>query len=209
MTKIILQNRQFFIGFCLWLIIGAVLQIFFSQRELIIWVNQHNNLGFDFIFKYGTYLGDGRVVGAMIILLFIFRKKQAGYIALLSFALISGVFLYYLKEFLRTPRPITFFENELQNFHLVHGVEIAEWFSFPSGHTLSAFSIFLVFSFVLKNKNWQYFFVFLAIFVAYSRMYLFQHFAVDVYAGSILGVSFTMIIAYFFERKKANFNVDK
>jgi membrane-associated phospholipid phosphatase len=201
MTKIILQNRQFFIGFCLWLIIGAVLQIFFTQRELIVWVNQHNNSLLDFIFKYGTYLGDGRVVGAMIILLFIFRKKQAGYTALLSFALISGVFLYYLKELLRTPRPVTFFANELQYFHLVQGVEIAEWFSFPSGHTLSAFSIFLVFSFVIKNKNGQYFFLFFGIFVAYSRMYLFQHFAFDVYAGSILGVSFTMIIAYFFGKK--------
>ena len=201
MHKIISENHPFFLGFFVWLIVGAILQIFFTQNELIFWVNQHNNSWLDLLFKYGTNLGDGVFGAIFVIILLVFRQKKSAFSAALSLIFISGIFIYYLKEYLRTPRPITVFTNNLKEIHLVEGVKIAEWFSFPSGHTAVAFTIFMVFSLIVKNKNWGILFLFLAIFVGYSRMYLFQHFAIDVYAGSIFGVVFTLIIFYFFEKR--------
>jgi membrane-associated phospholipid phosphatase len=86
-------------------------------------------------------------------------------------------------------RPMGIFENKGLSIHLVDGVTIHVANSFPSGHTISAFSLALVLALYLKNKYWGGILCFCAILVAYSRMYLFQHFCVDIFVGSMLGVA--------------------
>jgi membrane-associated phospholipid phosphatase len=73
--------------------------------------------------------------------------------------------------------------------------------SFPSGHTASAFSMFLVLSHFSKNR-WRSFSCFLAaFFVGYSRMYLAQHFFADVYGGAIIAVIMTIVVIYILEKQ--------
>ena len=67
-------------------------------------------------------------------------------------------------------------------------------YSFPSGHSTTAFALFFIFGFFVKNKKWQILFFILALSTAISRMYLLQHFFIDVYFGSILGVLIATIV---------------
>ena len=86
---------------------------------------------------------------------------------------------------------------------LVDGVKMNLWLSFPSGHTTTFFVLFFSISIILcaetiKGKNILSLFCFLlATFGAYTRIYLSQHFALDVFAG-ILIASFTTILLYYF-----------
>jgi undecaprenyl-diphosphatase len=60
-------------------------------------------------------------------------------------------------------------------------------FSFPSGHTMTAFSIALVLSYFYPSLEATLFF--LALSIASSRIVLGMHFLSDVLAGMVLGVA--------------------
>ena len=93
-------------------------------------------------------------------------------------------------------RPRSHFWLDSHRIHFVDGVEIMVAYSFPSGHTTSAFSMFLLFSVFVKNQFLSFVFFVMALMVGYSRMYLGQHFFADVYGGAIIGTSITIIIYY-------------
>ena len=81
------------------------------------------------------------------------------------------------------------YQNTGREIHLVSGVEIHYLQSFPSGHTMTAFALACFVAIVLKQTKLSVFCLFLAILVGISRIYLFQHFPIDVFSGSILGVA--------------------
>jgi undecaprenyl-diphosphatase len=60
-------------------------------------------------------------------------------------------------------------------------------FSFPSGHTMTAFSIALVISYYYPSLQAPMFF--LAVSIAVSRIVLGMHFLSDVLAGMVLGAA--------------------
>jgi undecaprenyl-diphosphatase len=60
-------------------------------------------------------------------------------------------------------------------------------FSFPSGHTMTAFSIALVVSYFYPTLQWPLYF--LAASIALSRIVLGMHFLSDVLAGALLGTA--------------------
>jgi undecaprenyl-diphosphatase len=60
-------------------------------------------------------------------------------------------------------------------------------FSFPSGHTMTAFSIALVVSYFYPSLEGTLFFI--ALSIAVSRIVLGMHFLSDVLAGIVLGVA--------------------
>src|SRR6202012_6003604 len=60
-------------------------------------------------------------------------------------------------------------------------------FSFPSGHTMTAFSVALVVSYFYPGLEAPLFFM--AISIAVSRVVLGMHFLSDVLAGAVLGVA--------------------
>ena len=74
----------------------------------------------------------------------------------------------------------------------VPGYELRSWNSFPSGHTISAFGLFCMMAFFLKKHYLKLLVMVVAVLVAYSRVYLMQHFYVDVYVGSMIGVAMAM-----------------
>ena len=86
--------------------------------------------------------------------------------------------------------------------------------SFPSGHTTGAFSLMCFLSFMLpaRYRPWGIVLFFIALMVAYSRLYLAAHFYEDAYVGSIIGGFGTLIIytimkryqPYFFKNKNAD-----
>ena len=72
--------------------------------------------------------------------------------------------------------------------------------SFPSGHTITAFAFFMALTFFTKNRLWQVLCFVLALLVGFSRIYLQQHFAIDVLVGSLVGVLVTIGCKYIVDK---------
>lgn len=202
----LIKSNPFVLFICaiFWIVIGAI-QVFFSQEEIIFWVNRHNNTFLDAFFKYVTYLGDGIFYLFIALLIFIKNRNQS---KLLFFTYILTSLVSLVLKMIVFPdrlRPMGIFENKGLSIHLVEGVTIHVANSFPSGHTISAFSLAFVLSLYLENKYLGGVLCFLAILVAYSRMYLFQHFCVDIFVGSLLGIFLSAIfVGYSMSTKKYN-----
>ena len=149
-------------------------------------VNKWNSPAADTFFKYVTDLGDGALFAVVIIILVFFSFRWAFY-ELLA-ALMTLIFVFITKQliFKGMPRPVKYFENQ-DVLHLVDGVKMHEWNSFPSGHTITAFAIFMILVLVVKNNYLKFLFVMAAILAGYSRVYLSQHFLGDIFSGAIIG----------------------
>jgi membrane-associated phospholipid phosphatase len=98
------------------------------------------------------------------------------------------------------PRPAGYFQDTVQ-LHLVEGVRLLYGHSFPSGHSASAFALFLTLSVLSRNRFIQVISFVLACAVAYSRVYLSQHFLSDILAGSLIGVIGTLGLYTVFYKK--------
>ena len=108
--------------------------------------------------------------------------------------LLSGTVTQILKRIFDYPRPKAFLsETILTNLHFVEGVKIYSKFSFPSGHTTAAFCMMFFLSLITPNRYMKIFFAFYASLMGLSRVYLVQHFLVDIIAGSIIGILITLI----------------
>jgi membrane-associated phospholipid phosphatase len=93
------------------------------------------------------------------------------------------------------PRPAEFFKDI--PFYEIPGVELHHWGSFPSGHTTSIFMLASFFYLVLPKKMKVHSLLMgIAFLVGFSRVYLMQHFLMDIWAGALLGIGSTLI-AYF------------
>lgn len=201
MIDLLRKNRFFFIPYALlWVAVG-ILQLIFSQEELIRWVNDHNTTEADFFFQNATYLGDGAFFVLLVIILFISSKRH-GLLALGSFA-VSSLLSIFLKQvvFNGRPRPALVFAESKWAYHVIKGLDIYTINSFPSGHTISAFAVFTLLALLDERKQRGWALLVPAILVGYSRVYLFQHFTVDVFAGSLIGVG-TSVGVYWLLRNR-------
>lgn len=113
----------------------------------------------------------------------------------LSYAL-SGIFVQIIKYFYHSARPGKLLEG-LDYHNFVEGVTLHTLNSFPSGHTTSAFALAAVLGFAAKNKNYSILYLLIAAMVGYSRIYLGQHFMVDLLAGSVVGMLSAIIVEVF------------
>jgi membrane-associated phospholipid phosphatase len=68
---------------------------------------------------------------------------------------------------------------------------------------VSVFAFFFSLSIITKHKAGQVLYFTVAMLVAYSRVYLSQHFAEDILAGSFVGVFVTFLYAYLHQRINA------
>jgi undecaprenyl-diphosphatase len=130
-----------------------------------------------------TRMGDGWLwygLGAMLLLFGGAQRFPA--VGAAGSAGIVGVFIFKaLKRLSQRPRPCQF------EPHCWSTVLPPDKFSFPSGHTMTAFSIALVVSYFYPALEGPLFF--LALSIAVSRIVLGMHFLSDVLAGAVLGVA--------------------
>jgi membrane-associated phospholipid phosphatase len=159
-------------------------------------VNGHNTPFFDQFFRPFTNVGDG-LFYVLITLGLLFVRFRWALVSFVCFA-VTSLAAQIGKQLIFTghPRPFRYFsENSgFPPLHVVEGVVMGTLKSFPSGHSTSAFSVFLLLTLLVKNKKWGYIFAVLAALTAYSRVYLAQHFVEDVFAGSILGTVLTLVV---------------
>ena len=168
--------------------------------DILIWINNnwHGVPFINYMFKYITYLGEMGIiwiVTALFLLIFKKTRKCGVYvgIALLSTLVLNNLIL---KNIFARPRP--FAESiELMEFIKSIGMKLPGEYSFPSGHTFSAFSCATMITLVFKKKGLYAFIP--ATIISFSRIYLCVHYVTDVLGGAILGVAVAFGLYYFNE----------
>lgn len=199
------KNIYFLLPFAILLLICSVLLLTYSKTELHIFSNEANSPFFDTFFKYATFLGDGAMIAIVFIALLFVRYRYA--LAFLGGSLATSLFVNILKKlvFHDMYRPSKYFEMfETYQLHFVDGVKLYALQSFPSGHTATAFNIFLTLAILTRSNLLKLGFFFMAVLVAYSRVYLSQHFLIDITAGSFTGVLIILLFWIWFEKFDKN-----
>ena len=202
-VKNLLKEQKIFLSLYFLLFAFSSTFLFsFSKAQLHIYTNQHYNSFFDHFFYYITNLGDG-ITCLTIGILLLFYSIRSSCQVIITYAA-SGIIVQILKRlfFSGTPRPKAYFEG-LYDLRFVQGLEIHTNNSFPSGHAASAFALFLSLSIIIKNKYLQVLFLVLAASTAFSRVYLSQHFLIDITFGSLISVLTTMTYYYLQSNWKA------
>lgn len=206
MLKILKSHRLFFTLFFFWLIILACLQLLFSPTEMMFWVNRHNSPFLDTFFQFITFLGEDGIwlVPLMVYLYQYFREKKdvkTKAIMLIIIWITKGIVSIALKNLFNLPRPIEVYEHSERAIYLIKGLEIHHWQSFPSGHTFTGFAFACFYMLVARNNLLGFLWLALAMLIGYSRVYLFQHFPRDVFAGSILGVAVVLAVVFLWRER--------
>jgi membrane-associated phospholipid phosphatase len=206
--------KQHFIYIGLYLLLFIVLgYVLLTNDKFDIhrWINKHvtNDL-IGVLFSYLTHIGDGVFAILLILLMLFFSIRNAMYL-LLSYVGAS-LLTTILKNFFYADyyRPYFMFKYYTSDkLNLVEDVEILSKFSFPSGHATSAFAVFFCLLFMSRNHFLKVFCFAMACIAAFSRTYLSQHWLVDIYVGSLIGVSFSalMYLWFFSNIKWAHLNI--
>lgn len=187
MKEMLRHNRWFYLPYLLILITCVYFLIRFNKADIHLFLNGYHTSYFDIFFRYLTNLGDGICLPFFLLLMIWYRFRDGLYLVIVF--LLSGFVVQFLKRFIFSDiaRPAKFF-GESAHIHFIHGVE--QWCcnSFPSGHSATAFGFYLCFAIVSKRKWLKAVMLILACLVAYSRVYLSQHFLIDIVAGSFIGV---------------------
>ena len=150
-----LRGETFMI-YLLFFVISIILVSVFDKKSLRLLMNKYNSSFFDVFFKYSTFLGDGIMFGVLaLIFLLIKRTRKLGLTFIVSGVLTLLVAHLFKKIIFKgVPRPVKLIGEE--GLHLIDGVKITFWNSFPSGHTMTAFAIFTVFCLYLSKCKTQY-----------------------------------------------------
>ena len=195
-----IKNKFFLYPYFLFLVLTSFILYIFSHGESLLFINSLHSEYLDIYFKFINNLGDG-IFYIFIILIFLFVRLRLAIFGLASYAS-SGIFVQIIKHIFDTPRPKLYFGDGII-LHFVQGVEIYNHNSFPSGHSASAFSLFLILSIVRKNKFESIIYFLLALSVGLARVYLCEHFFIDVLLGSFFGILFTIFLYfYLFENER-------
>ncbi|MCJ8164622.1 phosphatase PAP2 family protein [Pontibacter sp. E15-1] len=144
-------------------------------------------------FYYFTQLGSSTGVGitfALVTLVLLYHRKWQYLVALLIAVLGTGISIYFTKLFFRRERPLDVGYYEPSSF------------SFPSGHSAGALSLFgIVAIFILLERRaikwpryWAALCVVYIVLIGFSRIFLGVHFISDVAGGYLLG-SLWLILA--------------
>lgn len=209
--------KPFLILSALLLITLGVVLMMYDKAQLHLAMNAYHSPMLDLFFRHFTCVGEWVPYVIAVGLLF---YKAGWAVFLLVDVLLSGLFVQIAKHIFNTDRPYLYFAQNMPDVQLplVEGVTLSRWFSFPSGHTVTFFVLFLTLTFVLTEMTKPTYdvavsprngstihsrlgmliinlicFLF-AVLGAYSRIYLSQHFAEDIFGGMIVGIVTTCLL---------------
>lgn len=197
MIKLIKNNYPYFLLLTAFVSSITILLLTFGKNEAQLIANSYYNSFFDYFFYFATQVVEAFIAPTILLLVLLFRSYKDGIIILVAY-LLSGFVTQLLKQTIYNDvkRPTVLLKEELRFIPEYFEFEHRTSNSFPSGHTTAAFSMFVILTLFLKNKNWGYLFGVIAILIGYSRVYLSQHFFEDILVGSLIG-TFVSLIVYF------------
>ncbi len=194
LNKTYLLSSSYILLYFLFAFSFSLFCLFIPKPEGFLFINRFHCRFSDNFFTLITWLGNGLFVIASVVLLILWKKPAWSLQITVSF-IVSGLATQILKHLLHSPRPKIFFPS--QAIHSLSGVTRTGYTSFPSGHTATIFALTTLLSFYFPGKRWGLFFFLVAALTGFSRIYLSDHFPIDVLGGSFLGVVISMITYQF------------
>lgn len=185
--------------------IAAFYLMSYGKVQIHLYLNQLvGNPVVDYFFYFITYLGDGAFTLLLLPIIF-FYNIRLGICAGLSFgiaALSTNLMKYgFYDEVVRPWYVFQWIVHEKINYVDTSSMHLHN--SFPSGHATQAFAIFFVLALYAKNLSVKYFFLAIALLTAFSRVYLSQHWLVDITIGSLVGsVSAIILFSLMIQKNK-------
>lgn len=183
----------------------------YGKVEIHIYLNQLvGNKLFDNFFYYITYLGDGGVA-PILLLCILFYNVRLGICCTISFliaTLISSTLKYCFFDEVNRPwhvfqwfvhTPIKYVDTDTLHIHN----------SFPSGHATQVFAICICLGFFARKNINKLLFLSIALLTAFSRVYLSQHWLVDITVGSLIGTATAFVLFYLVVSKNRFQNLNK
>ena len=196
MKSTVARTQVFIAMLIAWIVFGAIIISITDQEPLHLYLNNFNHPYFDVFFKYGTHLGDGIFAAIIVALGFIYRVRFGviGFIGLISASVVTQILKRQVFD--DHLRPSKVFE-QMADVHFIDGVNLHTNFSFPSGHSTAAFTTFFFLALIARKPMLQVALFTAGLLVAFSRVYINQHFFEDIYVGSIIGASFTFLASVY------------
>ncbi|MFO7865533.1 MAG: phosphatase PAP2 family protein [Candidatus Aminicenantes bacterium] len=162
-------------------LLAGVIFIFGWNRQLFLMVNGLSSYTGDTLWSVLTFFSDGLV--SFVILFPLILRKPRWIWAVLIAAVLFAVFGQTIKHLAQVPRPPKVLSP--QDFHVIGPA----WghYSFPSGHSSTAFNLAGVFALTTPRKWLRFLLIGAAVMAASSRMVVGVHWPVDVLAGAAFG----------------------
>lgn len=179
------QNPIFYVGYLIFAIILAIFCCAIPKSEGFLLVNQYHCRWLDYFFILFTNLGDG-IFSIVIMVFMMIRRKFAWSLQIAVSFLITGGVVQIVKRLVHSPRPQIYFGP--QTIHFINGITRTGYGSFPSGHAATVFAFTTLLSLYFPGRKPVIFFLLMAVLTGFSRIYLSQHFPIDVLAGSAIGM---------------------
>ncbi|MDQ3101543.1 MAG: phosphatase PAP2 family protein [Bacteroidota bacterium] len=176
------------------LAIPALILLFTNEKyQLHAWLNSHHTATGDLIFSWLTHVADGWMPTLIAVLLLFFKDVRSFLMMGLSVGISAGICQLLKRMVFGTWDRPYMFKDELGDMAWVIGLDLNHHFSFPSGHATTAFSMSFALAVIVARSRWAIPFVALAVILAFSRVYLSQHFLEDITAGALLGIAVSSI----------------
>lgn len=201
------QNQSFFLGYFFLLVVAILILLADTKEGGFVLLNPYHSDFLNFVFEGVTLLGDGIFSVAFCVALLFAKKRYLSFMVFISFAT-SGIVTQVLKDFISEARPALFLQKSNYPYFIDH-VTLHNFHSFPSGHTTSAFALVSILAFAVKDKKYAIPLLALGVLVGYSRIYLGQHFMLDVSVGSFIGVLFSILCWMYFQKFYEDLKINK
>jgi len=174
----------------------------FDKKGSFLFLQTSHTVVSDSFMAMLTNLAHGSFVLIIVLILTIVQKARLSIILLVGFAL-SGIIVQTIKNtiYKNEPRPVEWFANQNYKLEVPENLSPHMKNSFPSGHSATAASLFAFLAFRFRKSSIQVVFAIAMFTVAYTRIYLFEHFPVDVLIGICIGLVTQIGVEYYFKDK--------
>lgn len=146
-----------------------------------------------------TQWGEGGVFIVIIAIAAVLKRYKTA-LAFASTGLLVAAIVSILKHLVFGPMPRPMAVIDYSQTLLDPAVTLPLQFSFPSGHTTSAFAFFTLVALHFQRPVLQIAAALAAITVALSRVFLMVHWIGDTLAGAALGMLIALLVDFLFQR---------
>lgn len=205
------QNRYFYVPLLFFYTFSFFRMFLYSKIQNHLFFNQIvGNKYIDIFFKYLTYLGDGWFV-IFVGVLWLFRNIRNSIFLISTYAVAGGITSLLKNYIFDVPRPHFVFDYFHKDIFVkyVDGVELLALNSFPSGHSTAAFVLSTFLALQTNNNIAKCIFSIAGICIAFSRVYLSQHWLNDIVAGTLIGWIITILLYYLFTTRFFSLRLNK
>ncbi len=191
------EYRWYFYPAGIFLVAAAIAAGTLPYGEEILFLNDLRFEPFNTLFRIITGLGEPYMWVIAVVYYLVRNRRMA--VPVIAAGLLVIPVSYIVKDKAGTDRPYTHFQNigKSDQVVVVPGVALNRGkTSFPSGHTMSAFGLYCMLALLSggKNRDLLLTLAVLSVLTGVSRIFLVQHFLIDVIGGAILGMMISTLV---------------